>query len=119
VVNLQRSVIQHDLIYFGIGLAEWLALVAIPAIHDSNWSTSPYFVVALISSLVLGAIDYKAPHIRAAALLVAPAIILALWTTPTRDNDGLWVLIVPLLVFFLLILCGGHWLGAFARRKLA
>lgn len=50
---------------------------------------------------------------RIGGLLVGlPALLLAPWTAPRGDNDGLWLLIVPMLAFFVAVLvvvayCGG------------
>jgi len=44
-----------------------------------------------------------------------PALVLAGWTAPRGDNDGLWILWFPLLFVFLLALgvagVVGGWLG--------
>ena len=35
-------------------------------------------------------------------MVVAPGLLLSPWTAPRGDNDGLWVLIVPMLVILML-----------------
>ena len=54
--------------------------------------------------------------------LVSVQFLLAPWTTPRGDNDGLWVLIIPLLAMFALVLylvtcvCGRSTAAIVARR---
>jgi hypothetical protein len=106
------------LLYAGIGTIEWVSLVAIEAIHNSNWSGDPYVVAILISALVLGIFDGKTSHFLAGGCLIAPALCLALWTTPKGDNDGLWMLIFPILSFIMPVVILLHQVGATIRNAI-
>jgi hypothetical protein len=50
-------------------------------------------------------------------LLVLPGLVVAPWIAPRGDNDGLWVLIVPLLFLFALVLMAVAHVGAWARSR--
>jgi hypothetical protein len=89
-----------------VGLAVWLPTMALqPAyergVHDANGS--PLFLpLMLIAAFVLGAVFYRNWQVVALAFLL-PQFVLAPWTAPRGDNDGLWVLILPLLIVLFVI----------------
>ncbi len=47
------------LTYLGVGLIEWLALVALPARHNPDLSGVAFFVVTFASAIVMGWVDYE------------------------------------------------------------
>ncbi len=109
------AVKRQTLLYSGIGGAEWLLLVAVPATHNHNYSGAPYFLAIFASALVLGVFDPMMPHIRAGLLTVGPGLLLAGWTAPRGDNDGIWILWFPFLLMSIFLTAGCHRIGA--RRK--
>ncbi len=46
-------------------------------------------------------------------------LLLSPWTAPRGDNDGLWILIVPLLAVFMFVLVAVAALGAWIRTRVA
>jgi hypothetical protein len=114
-----RSIQWQMLTYGAIGLAEWIVLVAIPARGNPNYSGALFFLAALASALVLGAADSKSPHIRAGLFMAIPCLLLAGWTAPRGDNDGLWILWFPFIVISALLLAGCHRVGSAVRRSFA
>jgi hypothetical protein len=96
-----------------IGLAIWIPTAAMQRrvsydrLHPSQIS-SWYLPLMLVAALALGAIFARRWSVVAAGLL-APQIAPALWTTPQGDNDGLWMLIFPILgvVFAVVLLLAG------------
>jgi MFS family permease len=98
-------------LYAGIGAVVWITAVAIAG--ASAW----YVVTLLICGVALGTVDAAAPHGRAGIYLVVPALLLAWWTTPRGDNDGLWLLIFPLLAVLSALVAGCHRLGSWMGRE--
>jgi hypothetical protein len=49
--------------------------------------------------------------------LGAPGMLLSPWTAPRGDNDGLWILVIPFLVAFMLVLALVADLAGRARRR--
>jgi hypothetical protein len=103
--------------YTAIGTVEWLALAAVEGRYVANYSGVPYVFALVITALALGAIDPKMPNLRAGIFLVAPALVLALWTAPRGDNDGLWMLWFPILLVLIFVVAGSHTLGARIGRR--
>ncbi len=104
------------LLYAGVGAILWLGLVALPSINNPNYSGGYYLLGACICMLLLGTFDPKSSHLRVGLLMAAPGILLAAWTAPRGDNDGLWLLWFPLLCISSFLLAGFHWMGSIARR---
>jgi hypothetical protein len=104
------------LIYVGIGLVEWIGLSAIPGRHNANYSGAYYALALLVSAMILGFANPTTPHFEAGVLMVAPGLLLAAWTAPRGNNDGLWILWFPLLAVFIPLGAGIHWAGARIRR---
>ena len=72
------------------------------------------FLLLFLAAVVLGAL---APGVAAIGglLLALPGFVLAPWTAPRGDNDGLWVLIIPMMGVLMLILAGVAGLVAWLR----
>lgn len=107
----QSSKRRRFALYAGIGAVVWIITVAIPG--ASAW----YVVALLICGIALGAMDAATSQVRAGLYLVAPALLLAWWTTPRGDNDGLWLLIFPLLAVLAVVVAGCHRLGSWVGRE--
>jgi hypothetical protein len=94
-----------------VGAAAWFALVVLPVRGTEEMPNGlPYVVVLLVGAAVLGLVLGGHPLVTG-ALLVAPALLAAPWTAPRGDNDGLWLLIFPGLVWYGLLAAGAHWLA--------
>jgi hypothetical protein len=106
----QSSKRRRVAVYAGVGAALWINSVAIAGL--SAW----YVVGSLVCGVVIGALDATTHHLRAGFYFVIPALVLAWWTTPRGDNDGLWLLIFPLLVALVVLVAGCHRLGAWIGR---
>jgi hypothetical protein len=111
-----RDLKRQVLVYCGIGVVAWLGLGAVPGINNRNYSGGFYFVGVIASALFLGVIDPKSSHIRVGFLMAVPGLLLAAWTAPRGDNDGLWILWFPLLGISIFLVAGFHWIGSIARR---
>jgi hypothetical protein len=107
---------RRNLVYVSIGLIEWIGLMAVEARHNPNYLGDPYAVAIFVTAFVMGILDGKTSHRSAGILLIAPALCLAGWTTPRGDNDGLWTLIFPMLVFFMFLAGLLHNLGDEIRK---
>jgi len=106
-----------SLVAIVIGAVAWIALVAVPARDDTNLSGGSFFLAIFFSAVVLGVLVSNRHHMRVAALLVTPALVLAGWTAPRGDNDGLWTLWFLFLVFSIIPTAACHWIGNALRRK--
>jgi hypothetical protein len=106
-----------------VGLSVWIATMArYPRVsddpHESNGNAALFPLLAL-AAVILGAVEPRRSKWVAASLVIAP-LLLAPWTTPRGDEDGLWGLIFPMLFVLgaLLIACAelGGWLRKLFRR---
>jgi hypothetical protein len=105
IKKLQRLPYQF-LVYSGTGAFLWWPLY------------KGYLPFLLFVSVVFGLIDPGTSHLRVGLLMVGPALLLAWWTTPRGDNDGLWILIFPMLGVAIFVAAGCHWAGArFSQRS--
>jgi len=73
--------------------------------------------VLLVAALVIGFVAPTHAWLLG-ALLGLPGLLLSPWTAPRGDNDGLWVLIIPTLGVFVLVLMGVATVTSWARRRL-
>jgi len=103
-----------------IGLLAWLILIASAPTYshgaDEDFGSSAYYWVLLGVALVGGfLLPNEAPVIG--AFLGLPGFLLSPWTAPRGDNDGLWLLIVPFLGFFTVLLAAVAYFGSWLRSK--
>ena len=104
-----------------VGLATWtLTMAAAPRYSygrgDGYDASRCYYAVLLAAALIIG---FVAPT-RAGllgAILGLPGLVLSPWTAPRGDNDGLWILIIPLLWLFVVALIATAQVGAWARSR--
>jgi hypothetical protein len=79
------------------GAVVWLALV--PSDERRPETPLAYWLLCGGGAFVLGAATpRKDEAVVAGTAIAAPALLLAGWTAPRGDEDGLWVLWFPLLV---------------------
>jgi hypothetical protein len=74
------------------------------------------FVALPVLSAVGGALAYRS-WIQVAEGLALPGLLLSPFTTPRGDNDGLWTLIVPMLVVLAGAMLLISWAGARLRHR--
>ncbi len=83
------------------GLVIWIATMArYPRYTDGAGESAgnpALFPLLALAALILGYLEPLRPRVVAASLLAAP-LLLAPWTTPRGDGDGLWGLMLPILV---------------------
>jgi hypothetical protein len=89
------------------GAVGWLTYVSLVGSYDRprTWMFDVYFVVAIAITMLGTEIRKSRDPWALAFATVVPALVLAWWTTPRGDNDGLWILIFPILAF-VFVVCG-------------
>jgi len=104
----------------GTGLATWVATMATAPRYSygpgQDLGGSAYYLVLFVAALAGG---FVAPA-RASLvglMLVLPGLALAPRTAPRGDDDGLWVLIFPLLCVFALVAIAVARVGAWASLQ--
>jgi hypothetical protein len=99
-----------------VGLLLWLRFVV--ALPDGETSAPTFWWIMLLAALSMGAM-FSSQYLVAVSLgLGVPPLVLSPWTAPRGDGDGLWLLWIPLLALFLLVLAAAAWLGGAARARL-
>jgi hypothetical protein len=103
-----------------LGLVAWLAFVASAPTYsygaDEDMGSNAYYWILLGVALGAGLLlPQEAPVIG--ALLSLPGLLLSPWTAPRGDNDGLWILIVPILAIFTALLVGVACVGRWLRTR--
>jgi hypothetical protein len=101
-----------------VGLVTWIVTAA----DAPRYSYGPhqdtgniaYFPVLLAAAVVGGFVRPRRARL-VGALLGLPGLVLSPWTAPRGDNDGLWLLIVPALFVFVLVLVVTARVGARLR----
>ena len=95
-----------------VGAVAWLVLVVAP----QSVRGQPLFGWTLVLlGAVLGA-TVRGPAVFS-ALLGLPALLTAPWLAPRGDDDGLWVLIFPAIVFWSACAVGTHAAAAAIMRR--
>lgn len=104
-----------------IGVAWWSITMAWAPRHSPTNMGEPglYFGGLTIAAAATGlAVPRAGPVV--AALLGVPGLVLSPWTAPRGDDDGLWILIVPVLFVFAFVLAtvaaGTAWLSGRSSR---
>jgi len=113
-----------DALACGIGLAAWVITMASAPRYsygpdEDTGNLGAFMTAALLAAAALGALRPRR-SVRTGALIGLPALALSPWTTPRGDNDGLWLLIVPYLAAFVLVLAAAALAAgriASARRR--
>jgi len=104
-------------VVLAVGL--WFALVP----HSDADRTDPrvpaFWWIMILAAGVLGVAFGRGRALIVAVALSLPQFVLAFWTAPRGDNDGLWVLWMPLLLLFGAFLVIPTWLGGWFRERVA
>jgi hypothetical protein len=114
------------LIAGALGLAAWTVTMASAPRHsfgpDLDMGDTRYFPVVLGAAGIGGWLSPRRVPLVGLAL-GAPGLLLAPWTAPRGDGDGLWILILPILLGFVGLLCAtafaGGWIRTAGRSALA
>jgi hypothetical protein len=103
-----------------VGTVAWLALV--PNDGDGGNARHPgYWWLCIAAAIALGWFAASNQSAIVGAAVAVPAIVLAPWTAPRGDEDGLWLLWFPILFVFMVGLAVAGFLGGRvgARRRRA
>ncbi len=65
----------------------------------------------LLAAVILGAAFGKSSLRPIALGLGLPPLLLAFWTAPRGDGDGLWILWLPFLAGFIGVIATAAWVG--------
>ena len=104
------------------GLVVWLVTFASQPRYSytQSASTAPgwWFVCSLVGAALVG--GWLAPRVGwlVGLMLGLPPLVLSPWTAPRGDNDGLWLLIVPMLAVFIVVLVGASSLSGWFRERI-
>lgn len=108
-----RASRQIDAVAAGVGLALWLLLV--PNDGPGGEARVPAFWwIMLGAAIALGMGSRARPSVIGFSL-VAPQLLMAPWSAPRGDGDGLWILWFPMLGLFGLVLAASAWAGTRLR----
>jgi membrane protease YdiL (CAAX protease family) len=114
----QRTVVAA--VSAAIGASVWVVTMAsVPRTSsgpEQDLGNNAFFWILLAGALVGGFLLPSCATVIGVALGL-PALLLSPWTAPRGDNDGLWILIVPALVVFLLVLVLVARVGAWLRER--
>lgn len=97
----------------------WFALVPHSDANNAEARVPAFWWIMVGVAAVLGAAFGRKRALIVAVALSVPQLVLAFWTAPRGDNDGLWVLWMPLLVLFGAFLIIPTWVGAWLRDRFA
>jgi hypothetical protein len=97
-----------------VGLVTWLVTMAsAPRYSDGaeqDLGHPALLPVLLAAALAGGFVARRRPGLIGLGLGL-PGLLLSPWTAPRGDDDGLWLLIIPCLALFVVVLIGAAWVG--------
>jgi hypothetical protein len=100
-----------------VAVVLWFALVP----HDDPGTTDPrvpaYWSVMVAAAASLGFAFGRPRAVLVGSGLTLPQFVLAFWTAPRGDNDGLWALRMPLLLVFGAVLIVPAWMGGWVAGR--
>ena len=99
-----------------VGASLWVGIVV--ALPDDKTTAPAFWLLMLLAAFGLGALFGSQRVLQVSLGLGVPPLVLSPWTAPRGDGDGLWVLWVPLLGLFLMLLTVVAWFGGAARARL-
>jgi len=98
-----------------VGIALWVGLVVVP--EDTGGTV--FLWSSLLAAVALGlTTSSDAEAWQVGVGLAGPPLVLAFWTAPRGDNDGLWLLWLPLLAGLVLLLTLAAWVAGSSVRRL-
>jgi hypothetical protein len=98
------------------GLAAWLLTAVLPYRGETRSSGGPYVVALCVGGAVAGFV-LGGRAAATGALLGAPGFVLLWWTAPRGDEDGLWLLWAPVVVFAALLAGLSHRAAGAVRAR--
>lgn len=102
---------------FFLGLAYWFIIVAEEGRGSPLLPAAIGFPLLVITPLILG---FLSPRTRSGLIgvsFVFGPLVIAWWTAPRGDGDGLWLLWFPYLVIWGLVSWGLAQLGVWIRSR--
>jgi hypothetical protein len=103
-----------------IGSVTWLATTASTPRYSYGAEEdlgNPAFIWILTGFAVVGGFVFRRHAPLIGLGLGVPPLVLSPWTAPRGDNDGLWILIIPMLVVFVAFLVAVAMVGAWLRNR--
>ena len=92
---------QRLIVAAALGIALWVGLVVVP--EDTGGAA--FLPCVLLTAFALGLTTSTGSEAWQVGVgLAGGPLVLALWTAPRGDNDGLWLLWYPLLAALVLVL---------------
>jgi hypothetical protein len=101
-----------------VGVVLWLALVPQNHPQSADPRVGAFWWIMAAASFALGAVFGVRRCVVVGVCLALPQFVLAFWTAPRGDDDGLWVLWMPILLVFGAILILPAALGGAVRKAL-
>ena len=102
-----------------LAISLWFALVPHTDTNNAESRVPAFWWIMIGVAVVLGVAFGRKRALIVAVALSVPQFVLAFWTAPRGDNDGLWVLWMPLLLLFGAFLIVPAWLGGWLRDRFA
>jgi hypothetical protein len=102
------------------GLVVWLVTMADAPRYSHGMNQNlgnPALFPILLGLAIVGGYTVRRRAWIVGVMLGIPGLVLSPWTAPRGDNDGLWLLIVPFMAAFCIVLVLGARLGAKARTR--
>jgi len=102
-----------------IGLAAWIVTFAsAPRYSQTGEQGNNVFFWLLLVAAAIGGFAFPSYVAHVAMGLGLPPLLLSPWTAPRGDGDGLWILIVPLLALFVVVLTFVAAVGGWIRLRI-
>ena len=95
----------------------WFALVPHTDADNAEARVPAFWWIMVAAAFVLGLAFGPSRAVVVAGALALPQFVLAFWTAPRGDNDGLWVYWMPLLLVFGACLVLPAWAGGRVRER--
>ncbi len=95
----------------------WFALVPHDDPSSADARVPAFWWIMVGAAFVLGLAFGRSRAVVVAGALTFPQFVLAFWTAPRGDNDGLWVYWMPLLLVFGAFLVLPAWAGGWVRER--
>jgi hypothetical protein len=83
---------------------------------EEDMGSAALYPVLLCAAVIMGFVLPRHAGLIG-VMLGLPGLVLSPWTAPRGDNDGLWLLIIPLLAVFVFVLVFAAAVGAWLRGR--